>query len=189
MNAFFVMDRKEFLALMQWWIKGRRHWYTTPHLDQIFFILLRSIHTSVNVCMCVSVCVKLQHYVYGTLRQEPILCVWRKLSTKSHIVNGPSGFKTFHKLYNGDAPPERTPGSALAMARITHFHQISKLRIYFLINLLLIKCRNYIRLRNSTVKTGGVWVVPILPSVTMKWRTETDPSWPEIHRHKLVYLK
>ena len=30
---------------------------------------LRSIHTSVNVCLYVCVCVKLQHCAYGMLRQ------------------------------------------------------------------------------------------------------------------------
>ena len=44
---------------------------------------------------CVCVCVKLQHCVYGMLRQtqrmgiEPIICVRVKLQKEMHSVNGP----------------------------------------------------------------------------------------------------
>ena len=47
------------------------------------------------VCVYVCICIKLQHCVYGMLRQtqrmdiEPILCVCVKLQTKTHCVNGP----------------------------------------------------------------------------------------------------
>ena len=45
--------------------------------------------------LCICVCVKLQHCVYGMLRQtqrlgiETILCVWCKLQKYTHSVNGP----------------------------------------------------------------------------------------------------
>ena len=62
--------------------------------------------------MCVCVCVKLQHCVYGMLCQmqkvgiEPILCVWRKLQKKkkTHSGNGPlvrvcSHLKTMTQIF------------------------------------------------------------------------------------------
>ena len=51
------------------------------------------VHSQYSCAFCV--CVKLQHCVYGMLHEtqrmgiEPILCVYVKLQTKTHSVNGP----------------------------------------------------------------------------------------------------
>ena len=49
---------------------------------------IRHCTLCVCVCVCVSVCVKLQHYVVVQHCTEPILCVYVKVQTKTHSVNG-----------------------------------------------------------------------------------------------------